>query len=157
MDAPPAVAAAAALDLAVEISDVGPSRSMEEHEAKLGVAPGSLCKTLLVRRGEGDYVFVVVSGGRKMDWKKVREVLGVDRASRATREQLLDVTGFVPGTVTVLGSATTLPVILDAVAAEFDRIAVGSGSPGVSALVDTAAFVAATAATVEDVTVPDDR
>ena len=157
MDAPPAVAGAAALGLDVELSDVGPSRSMEEHEAKLGVAPGSLCKTLLVRRDEDDYVFVVVSGGRRMDWKKLREALGVDRASMATREQLLDVTGFVPGTVTVLGAPRALPVILDAVAAEFERIAVGSGASGISALVDTQAFAAATTATVKDVTVPDGR
>lgn len=149
---PPGAAAAAELGLAVEVMAVGPSPSMEAHEAKLGVAAGSLCKTLVVRRADDDYVFVVVSGGRKMDWKKIRSALGVSRISMATREQVAEVTGYVPGTVTVLGSARPLPVVVDTIAAGFDRIAVGSGHPGTSLLVDTADYIRALDAQVLDVT-----
>lgn len=141
--------------LEVELRDVGPSRSMAEHEAKLGVTAGSLCKTLVVRRAEDDHVLVVVPGGRRMDWPKVRAALGVSRASMARREDVAAVTGYVPGTVTVLGTTTPLPVLVDQVAAALPRLAIGSGHPGASLLVDTASLLAAVEATVADLTVPE--
>lgn len=150
----PALHAAAEMGLDVEVRDVGPSTSMEAHEAKLGVTPGSLCKTLVVRRAEDDHVLVVVPGGRRMDWPKVREALGVSRASMARREDVSAVTGYVPGTVTVLGTTARLPVIVDEAALAHPRIAIGSGGPGVSLLVDTAALIEAVGATVADVTAP---
>ena len=70
------------------------------------------------------------------------------------REEVEAVTGYVPGTVTVLGSARRLPVILDAVAAGFETIAIGSGIGGVSLLVATADLIGAVEATVADVTEP---
>jgi Cys-tRNA(Pro)/Cys-tRNA(Cys) deacylase len=155
---PPAVAAAAALGLAVEVRAVGPSRSMEEHQAKLGVAPGQLCKTLVVHRGTDDVVLVVVPGGRALDWGLLRPVLGVTRASMAGREEALAATGYEPGSITPLGAATaqgrTWPVVVDEAAMAFEQVALGSGVPGTSVLVDTAALVIALGAEVAAVTRP---
>ncbi|MEE8602865.1 aminoacyl-tRNA deacylase [Euzebya tangerina] len=148
----PGVRAAADLGLPVEVTDVGPSSSMEEHEAKLGVPTGTLCKTLVVRQAEDSYVFVVVSGGRRMAWAKLRHELGVKRASMTRRDEVEAVTGYAPGTVTVLGAAQELPVLIDRVAADHAQIAIGSGSPGVSLIVRTDAFISAVGASVVDVT-----
>lgn len=150
----PALEEAARLGLHVELLDVGPSTSMEDHEAKLGVPAGSLCKTLAVRRGADDIVLVVVPGGRRMAWGKVREALGVRRASLATPEEVEAATGYAPGTVSPLGTPTRLPVVVDAAAVGFDRIAVGSGRSGASLLVDGAALRRALDAAVADVTEP---
>lgn len=155
-DAIPGAVAAAALGVPVEVRDVGPSASLEEHEAKLGVESGSLCKTLVVRRAAQDHVLVVVSGGRRMDWRKVREVLDVKRASMAPPHEVAAVTGFVPGTVTPLGAPRDLPLIIDAVAAAMPLVAVGSGRSGVSLLVEPSALIAALDASVADVTAPAD-
>lgn len=156
VEAPPAALAAERLGLAHDVRDVGPSRSIEEHQEKLGVAPGQLCKTLVVHRGEEDLVLVIVPGGRQLDWKLLRPTLGVKRASMAGPEEALAGTGYAPGSITPLGavSATgwTWPVIIDSAALAFDRIALGSGVPGVSLLVGTEALRDALDATVAPVT-----
>ncbi len=158
MTPPPAVEAAARLGLAVEVRDVGPSSSMEEHEAKLGLAPGQLCKTLVVHRGTDDLVLVVVPGGRSLDWSLLRPVLGVKRASMAQRDEALAGTGYAPGSITPLGAATpegrSWPVIVDEAASAMDRIALGSGVSGTSVLVDVDDLVAALGATVAAVSRP---
>lgn len=58
----PAVAAASALGLAVTVTRHGPVRSLAEAAAARGVRPHDLIKTLVVRKGPDDYVFVLVPG-----------------------------------------------------------------------------------------------
>ena len=40
-----------------------------------------MVKTIVVRRGEGDYLFVLVPGDRVISWPKLRALLGVSRLS----------------------------------------------------------------------------
>ena len=56
------------------------------------------------------------------------------------------------GTITPLGSATALPVVVDSSVAGI--VSIGGGAPGVGLTVDAAALVAALDAQVADVTVP---
>jgi prolyl-tRNA editing enzyme YbaK/EbsC (Cys-tRNA(Pro) deacylase) len=63
-----------------------------------------------------------------------------------------DVTGYVRGTITPLGSTTAWPVIADASLA--GQVSVGGGAPGVALTVDAAGLVRALDATVADVTDP---
>jgi prolyl-tRNA editing enzyme YbaK/EbsC (Cys-tRNA(Pro) deacylase) len=49
-----------------------------------------------VRRGAGDYVFVLVPGGREIDWKKLRAHLGVSRLSLPDAEEARAATGYEP-------------------------------------------------------------
>jgi Cys-tRNA(Pro)/Cys-tRNA(Cys) deacylase len=157
-DAPRGLLAARALGLDVEVRVVGPSESMAAHEAKLGLAPGQLCKTLVVHRGADDLVLVVVPGGRSLDWGLLRPALGVRRASMAGRDEALAGTGYAPGTITPLGAATpdgrTWPVVVDEAAMGFDRIALGSGVSGTSLLVGPHDLVTALDAQVAPVTKP---
>lgn len=156
MDEPPRGAVAAArIGLDVEVRDVGPSGSMQEHEGKLGVAPGSLCKTLVVRRDEDDYVLVVVPGPGRMDWKKVRAALGVRRATMATREQALAATGYEPGTITPLGASRDWPVLFDRAVMAHEVLAIGSGRAGTSLVVDRDRLVEALDAVVADLIASD--
>lgn len=50
----------------------GPVRSLEEAAAARGIAPKDLVKTIVVRRGDDDYVFVLVPGDREFSWPKLR-------------------------------------------------------------------------------------
>ena len=61
-----------------------------------------------------------------------------------------EVTGYVRGTITPLGSGAALPVIADASVA--GRISLGGGAHGVALTVEAAELVAALDATVADVT-----
>ena len=96
--------------------------SLEEAAQARGLDPRQVLKTLVVRRGDGDYLFVLVPGDRQISWPKMREHLGVKRISMPDAETAQDVTGYVRGTITPFGSlasphGTPWPVIADALVA----------------------------------------
>jgi Cys-tRNA(Pro)/Cys-tRNA(Cys) deacylase len=128
----------------------GPVRSLEEAATERGVEPHQIVKTMVVRVSEGDHRFVLVPGDREIAWPKLRALLGVNRVSMPSAEAAYDVTGYVRGTITPLGSATPLPVIADESIA--GPVSIGAGAPGVALTVDADELVAALGATVADVT-----
>lgn len=147
-----AVAAARALGLPHRVTRHGPVRSLQEAAAARGVEPRQLVKTMVVRVAEGDHRFVLVPGDREIAWPKLRALLGVNRLSMPSAEAAHEVTGYVRGTITPLGSRTPLPVIADASLA--GQVSVGGGAHGVALTVDAGDLVRALDATVADVTEP---
>jgi len=145
-------AAADELGLAYEVIRHGPVRSLPEAAAARGVEPHQLLKTMVVRVADGDHRFVLVPGDREIAWPKLRALLGVSRLSMPSAEVALEVTGYVRGTITPLGSATTLPVVADASIG--GRVSIGGGAHGVALNVDAAELVSALGAVVADVTEP---
>ncbi len=110
------VAAIEALDAAgipYRIVEHGPVRSLAEAARARGVEPRDVVKTLVVRRGEGDFLFVLVPGDRTISWPKLRALLGVSRLSMPDAEVAKEATGYERGTITPFGSATAWPVIAD--------------------------------------------
>jgi len=144
-----ALTAAEELGLANEVTRHGPVRSLEEAAAARGVEPHQLVKTMVVRVSEGEHVFVLVPGDREIAWPKLRALLGVNRLTMASVDAAYDVTGYVRGTITPLGSLTALPVIADASLS--GRISVGGGAHGVALAVDAAELTEALGATVADI------
>ncbi len=72
-----------------------------------------MVKTMVVRRGKGDYVFVLVPGDRAISWPRLRALLGVSRLSMPDATVAREVTGYERGTITPLGSTTAWPVVAD--------------------------------------------
>jgi Cys-tRNA(Pro)/Cys-tRNA(Cys) deacylase len=130
----------------------GPVRSLAEAAEARGVTPDRIIKTLVIRRGEGDYVFVLVPGDRQISWPKLRAVLGVNRLSMPDAETARDVTGYERGTITPFGSLTAWPVIADEGVQGI--VSIGAGAYGVSATVSADDLVRAFGASVDDVTEP---
>lgn len=145
-----AIAAADALGLSYEVTRHGPVRSLEEAAAARGIEPHQILKTMVVRVSDGDHRLVLVPGDREIAWPKLRTLLGVNRLSMPSAEAAYDVTGYVRGTITPLGTTSPLPVIVD-LSAE-GPVSIGAGAHGVALTVDAAALVAALHATVADVT-----
>jgi Cys-tRNA(Pro) deacylase len=129
--------------------------SLEEAAAARGVAPRDLIKTLVVRRGEDDYLFVLVPGDREISWPKLRSVLGVSRLSMPDAATARDATGYERGTITPFGSTTAWPVLADAaITADGDKpISIGGGAHGVGLTASASDVIAALSAEVADVTV----
>lgn len=149
---PRAMAAAQALGLDVSLTRHGPVGSLAEAAAARGVEPHQVVKTMVVRVSDDDHRFVLVPGDREISWPKLRSALGVNRLSLPSAETAHEVTGYVRGTITPLGSRTRLPVLADATVEGV--VSIGAGEPGAALTVDAAALLAALSAAVADVTDP---
>ena len=149
----PAESAAAALGLDFRVLRHGPVSSVAEAAAAQGVEVQDLVKTLVVRRADDDYVFVLVPGDRQISWPKLRALLGVNRLSMPSAATALAATGYERGTITPFGAAQPWPVIAD----ELTRgrtINLGAGVRGVGLQVAADEAVAALDGTFADVTEP---
>ncbi|KZX21602.1 aminoacyl-tRNA deacylase [Rathayibacter tanaceti] len=143
---------AEARGLAIEIVDRPDAGSLAEAAELLGIDPGGIVKSLVVKRHDGGYLFALVPGGRQIAWPKLRAVVGVNKLRLPDETAALEATGYRRGTITPIGSTTAWPVYADERILG-RRIAMGAGAGGRSAFVDADALVAAYGATVADITV----
>jgi len=148
--APASPGAIAAADLGIDFREIryGKVSSVEEAAAARGVPVAAVVKSLLVRRGEDDYLLVLVPGDRSISWPKLRSLLGVSRLSMPDADTAFEVTGYRRGTITPLG--LSLPVIADERLRGQD-ITLGSGEPGVAIGLSADRLLAAYSAEVADV------
>ena len=156
----PATRALAASGVPHTVTVHGPVNSLEEAAAIRGVAPRQVLKTIVVRRGDDDYVLVLVPGDRQISWPKLRALLGVSRLSMPDATVARDATGYERGTITPFGArgsraGAPWPVVADALITErHETVSIGGGAHGVSATLLPADLIAATNAQVADVTEP---
>lgn len=125
--------------------------SLEEAATLRGVEPSAVIKTMVVRRSEDDYVFVLVPGDRVIDWPKLRDLLGERRLSMPDQDEALAVTGYARGTITPFGSTNAWPVIADT-RTSVGQVSVGGGAPGVSITIEGSELVETLGAEIADVT-----
>lgn len=147
-----AIAAAELAGVAFEVTRHGPVRSLDEAAAARGLEPHQLLKTMVVRRGEDDYLFVLVPGDRTISWPRLRALLGVSRLSMPDAEGAREVTGYERGTITPFGSTRSWPVVVDESAT--GQVSVGGGAHGVGITLSANDLVRVLAARVADVSEP---
>jgi Cys-tRNA(Pro) deacylase len=147
--------AAEAAGIRFEVARTERPSSAEESASLQGIDLGQLLRTIVIRRGADDYVFVLVPGGRQNDWPKQRSLLGVKRLSLPSADEAKEATGYERGTITPFGAIHPWPVIADAATRAFDVVAIGAGAHGVNLHVDTSSLLATLHADVADVTRPD--
>ncbi|MGC1214284.1 MAG: YbaK/EbsC family protein [Micromonospora sp.] len=150
----PAIAALDAAGLSYRVVRHGPVRSLAEAATARGVAVPDVVKTIVVRRGEDDHLFVLTPGDRVISWPKLRALLGVSRLSMPDADAARAATGYERGTITPFGSTTAWPVVADE-RLHGRKITLGAGEHGVAVAVDADAAIATLAATVADVTDPE--
>lgn len=141
-------------DLSYEVIQTERATSAEESAAFQGIELHQLLRTIVLRRGEDDYLFVLVPGGRAIDWPKLRSHLGVSRLSLPDKDEAKAATGYERGAITPLGSENAWPVIADASIDAASTVAIGGGAHGVNLHVKAGELVAFLGAEVADVTKP---
>ena len=125
--------------------------SLEEAAELRGVLPSAVIKTMVVRKGDRDYVFVLVPGDRVIDWPKLRTHLDERRLSMPEAQEALDATGYERGTITPFGSSNRWPVIADT-RVSTGLVSIGGGAHGVSVTVDGMDLCNSVDANIADVT-----
>lgn len=149
-----ALTALAASGAAYTVVRHGRVASLAAAARARGIPPSGVVKTIVVRRGEDDFLFVLVPGDRTISWPQLRRFLGVSRLSMPDAAVALEVTGYERGTITPFGSSRAWPVIAD------ERVlagpaSIGAGAHGVSATLAGADLVRVLDAVVADVTDPE--
>ena len=143
LDDTAAVRALAASGVSHRVVRTEPAGSAEEAAALQGIPLDALLRTIVVRRGEDDYLFVLVPAGRRFDWAKLRAHLGVSRLSLPDADEAQRVTGYVRYTITPFGSTTAWPVLVDASVMSQPVVSLGGGVRGVNLHLAPADLVAA--------------
>ena len=120
-----------------------------------GIPLGALLRTIVVRRNDDDYLFVLVPAGRRFDWPRLRAHLGVRRLTLPDADEARVATGYERYTITPFGSTRPWPVILDAAAADQPVLAIGGGAFGVNVHLAPADLVRTLDAQVVEVSEPE--
>lgn len=149
-----AVAAMDAAGLAYRLVRHGRVSSLAEAAQARGVEPRDVIKTIVARRADDNFLFVLVPGDRQISWPKLRALLGVNRLSMPDAATALAVTGYERGTITPFGSTRAWPVFADERVGG-RSVSLGCGGHGVAAVVDADAAILALDAVVADVTDPE--
>jgi Cys-tRNA(Pro)/Cys-tRNA(Cys) deacylase len=151
----PAIASIAATGVPHTVVRTERAGSADEAASLQGIPLDALLRTIVVRRGENDYLFVLVPAGRRFDWPKLREHLGLRRMTLPDADEARSVTGYERFTITPFGSTRAWPVVVDVSVMDQPVVSVGGGAFGVNLHLAPADLVAALAADVVDVTVGD--
>jgi len=104
-------------DRAVTVEDV-------VRYAKHGVDPDEICKTIVLKDREGRMLAVFLRGGDRIDFKKLRRVIG--KASVAVSDDVEEATGVKPGAVCPL--MLDVPLYVDERVFMNEKVNFGSGS-----------------------------
>jgi Cys-tRNA(Pro)/Cys-tRNA(Cys) deacylase len=149
----PALRALTGTGLAFRVAATQPAGSPEESAELQGIPLGALLRTIVVRRGADDYLFVLVPGGRRLDWPKLRAHLGVSRLSLPDADEASEATGYERGAITPFGAKRAWPVLVDHSALAHEIVAIGGGARGVNLHLAPGDLVTYLGGEVVDVTV----
>ena len=147
----PALEALADSELAFRVVRTRIASGPEESAELQGIPLGALLRTIVVRRGADDYLFLLIPGGRRLAWPKLRAHLGVSRLSLPDAEEARAVTGYERGAITPFGATRPWPVIADQSVLTSPVVAIGGGARGVNLHLAPADLVRELGATVADV------
>ena len=104
----------------------------------------------IVVKANDDYYHLIISAAVRLDNKKLRKILGTRRVRFATAEELLELTGCLPGAVPPFGNLFGLPVLMDDALMSEEIVYFNCGSHTVSLRMERADLAAATNAQIED-------
>ena len=104
------------------------ARTSQEAADVLGVAVGQIAKSVIFRRRSDEVaILVVASGDRRVDEKKVAQIVGA--IGRADADFVKAKTGFTIGGVSPLAHATPVVTLIDRELFRFDRVWAAAGHP----------------------------
>ncbi|MBQ1492772.1 MAG: Cys-tRNA(Pro) deacylase [Blautia sp.] len=108
-------------------------------------------KTLVMRgKGGGFYVYVVPCE-KEVDCKAAAQAVGEKAVDMIHVKELTSITGYIRGGCSPVGMKKAYPTVVDASAADFDKIYVSGGRVGLSLLVPVEGLLAVTKGKLADI------
>lgn len=129
------------------------SLSMEDFSAErvaklVGMEPDQVFKTLVAIGERNGPCFAVIPANTELDLKALATAHGDRKVHLASLKDVLPLTGYQRGAVTVIGAKKPLPVYLDEIAELFDKIAVSAGAQGIQVVLKPTDYITMTQATL---------
>ena len=124
-----------------DVTQHAPVFTSEEAARVRGTPLASGAKALICKAGER-FVMFVMPADRRLDNKAVRKSLAIKGTRFATREEVLELTTLVPGSIPPFGSVFGLQTYCDARLADQPRINFNAGDHAVSFSMNCADYIA---------------
>lgn len=128
----------------------------EEHlEAErvadlLGLEPSSVFKTIITIGDRTGPLFALTPAGCHLEPRLLAEASGNKRIEVAPLRAVLELTGYVRGSVTPLAARKAYPVFIDETVVLWPRVSISGGRRGLQILIAPDDLVRATGATLAD-------
>ena len=123
----------------------------ETVAAKIGFPPEQVFKTLLARGDRNGPCFAVVPGNSELDLKALAKLSRDRKVELVSLKEVLPLTGYIRGGVTVLGAKKEYPVYADETIELWDVISVSAGVRGTQILIAPGDYLRVTNAQVGEI------
>ena len=121
----------------------GPVQSLEQAAVERSQNPQQVVRSIVFRLAEGEFIMVLMPGPGQIPWKALRQYIGQSRMTMANEEELLEATGYRPGTVNPFGLPQPMRVLIDQGVIDQPQVSIGSGKRGLAILIRPADMLAA--------------
>ena len=115
-------------------SHPGPIHSLEQAARERGQRPEQVVRSLLFRLSTGEFVMVLAAGPAQVSWPALRAYLGVSRITTATKQEVVECTGYESGAVSPFGlpdpsgsSSNRIRILADESIFHEQEVSIGSG------------------------------
>ncbi len=119
--------------------------------ARIGLPPEQVFKTLVARGDRHGVCLAVIPADCELDLKALAHVSGDKRVELVPLKEVLPLTGYVRGGVTVLGCSKNYPAYTHETIGRWERISVSAGRRGMQILLSPCDYLRATKAVIADI------
>jgi Cys-tRNA(Pro)/Cys-tRNA(Cys) deacylase len=104
--------------------------SAESVARKVNLPPGQVFKTLVVRGDKTGVLLACVPGNAELDLKAMATVSGDKKVEMVYAKEIQQITGYIRGGVSPIGTKKRYPIFLDENAMKFPFISISAGVRG---------------------------
>jgi Cys-tRNA(Pro) deacylase len=119
----------------------GPIHSLEQAARERGQTPDQVVRSIVFRIGRDEFVMVLVAGPDQVSWPVLRKYLDLSRLTMASKEEVLQVTGYETGAVSPFGLPTPMRILVDEAVFAPAEISIGSGERGTTIILTREAMM----------------
>lgn len=105
-----------------------PAKTAERAAALLQLKPSEVAKSVLFL-AEAQPVLVILPGSKRVNYKKLKKVLGTNKVYLAEARQVVDLTGYVLGATPPLAHENKVRTLMDRSLLEVEVLYTGGGEP----------------------------
>ncbi len=115
------------LNIPYQLKEHPPARTSEESALHRGEPLKIGAKAMVLKTGT-EFIMAVLPADRKIDSALLKQVLQTKNLRFASKEELKEITGLVPGSVPPFGSLFNLTMMVDKTVLEEEHLAFNAGS-----------------------------